>query len=215
VVLIIGAVRFCNCYREHGKARRQLLRPAPTHLPCQAEYLTVARAVYLGRVLASIPGRRVMLCDRARVIAGSDDQRRCPDASSLRPCRATRTFGLGRRFYGMSHTAVAAKKTVEVGKILIWSLTQFGCSPRWNGRLLINPPLAASRAVGVTRATTPFAGLPRRYIRFLVEPVLFLPRAAHSPQIGLLGQRRPRRGQRPSSTFNRPVIPSGYDSSGW
>ena len=40
-----------------------------------------------------------MLCDRARVI-----------------CRATRTFGLGRRFYGMSDTAVAAKKTVEVGK---------------------------------------------------------------------------------------------------
>ena len=35
---------------------------------------SVARAIYLGRVLASIPGRRVMLCDRARVI-----------------CRATRT----------------------------------------------------------------------------------------------------------------------------
>ena len=131
-----------------GKARRQLLRPAPTHLPCQAEYLTVARAIYLRRVLASIPGRRVMLCDRARVIAGSDDQRRCPDASSLRPCRATRTFGLGRRFYGMSDTAVAAKKTVEVGKILIWSLTQFGCSPRWNGRLLSQRP-----ATNVLRAS--------------------------------------------------------------
>jgi hypothetical protein len=89
-----------------------------------------------------------MLCDRARVIAGSDDQRRCPDASSLRPCRATRTFGLGRRFYGMSDTAVAAKKTVEVGKILIWSLTQFGCPPRWNGRLLSQRP-----ATNVLRAS--------------------------------------------------------------
>ena len=43
-------------------------------------------------------------------------QRRCRDASSLRPCRAARTFGFGRRFYGMSDTAVAAKKTVEVGQ---------------------------------------------------------------------------------------------------
>ena len=41
----------------------QLLRPAPTHLPCQAEYLTVAHAIHLRRVLASILGRPVMLRD--------------------------------------------------------------------------------------------------------------------------------------------------------
>ena len=33
-----------------------------------------------------------------------------------RRCVVTRTFRLGERFYGMSDTAVAAKKTVEVGK---------------------------------------------------------------------------------------------------
>lgn len=33
--------------------------------------LTVARAIYRGRV-AQYPGRRVMLCDRARVLARSD-----------------------------------------------------------------------------------------------------------------------------------------------
>ena len=45
-----ASVRFCNCCREHGKARRQLLRPAPTHPPCQAKYLTAARAIYRARV---------------------------------------------------------------------------------------------------------------------------------------------------------------------
>jgi hypothetical protein len=39
--------------------------------------LTVARAIYRGRV-GQYPGRLVMLCDRARVLARSD-RRRCPD----------------------------------------------------------------------------------------------------------------------------------------
>ena len=40
--------------------------------------LTVARAIYRGRV-SQYPGRLVMLCDRARVLARVIGQRRCFD----------------------------------------------------------------------------------------------------------------------------------------
>jgi hypothetical protein len=39
--------------------------------------LTVARAIYRGRV-AQLPGRLVMLCDRARVLARSDRRETMP-----------------------------------------------------------------------------------------------------------------------------------------
>jgi hypothetical protein len=42
--------------------------------------LTVARAIYRGRV-SQYPGRLVMLCDRARVLARSRGPKRCPDSS--------------------------------------------------------------------------------------------------------------------------------------
>jgi hypothetical protein len=59
-----------------GKYSIELFKPGAggaglEEIPDRHDNLTIARAIYRGRV-AQLPGRLVMLCDRARVLARSD-----------------------------------------------------------------------------------------------------------------------------------------------
>jgi hypothetical protein len=57
--------------------------PGQEEIVDQHDNLTVARAIYRGRV-SQYPGRLVMLCDRARVLARSDRPETMPSDMAVR-----------------------------------------------------------------------------------------------------------------------------------